>query len=267
LDKVQQIPLYKQIKNRIVQDIRNQVYKPGGKIPTQEAFAKKYGVSRVTVRQAIVELVQSGVLYTQRGKGTFVRPLPLQYRGFNRLHGFSENVRKAGQRPASKVLRLDVVPADTKLAPPLMVDIGHPLVYVQRLRMVQHVPVTLENVYLNWSWVRDIDFPNELQDDVSLYELLKRRAGITFQYAEETIGAVLAGQEEARRLGVTQQDPILFIRRTTYVDERSPVEYCENYMRSDVHGIVIRYDEREGEDEDAFNTETETAEAVVSRPS
>lgn len=245
MDQSRQIPLYKQIKNKIIQDIRNQVYKPGSKIPTQEAFAEKYGVSRVTVRQAIVELVQSGVLYTKRGKGTFVRPLPVPYRGFNRLHGFSENVRKTGRRPASKVLGLDVIQADAKLAQSLQLDIGHPLVYIQRLRMVQQIPVTLENVYLNRSWVETIDFSKELHDDVSLYELLKRRAGIQFQYAEETISAVLAGEEEARRLGVTPQDPILFIRRTTYVDEHSPVEYCENYMRSDVHGIVIRYDEGE----------------------
>lgn len=239
------IPLYKQIKNRIVADIRNQVYKPDSKIPTQEEFAQKYGVSRVTVRQAIVELVQSGVLYTQRGKGTFVRQLPLQYRGFNRLHGFSENVRKTGQRPTSKVLLLDRRPADKTLARELDVEIGHELVYIHRLRLVQDLPVALENVYLNAKWVKGIHFEKDLQDDVSLYELLRSRIGVRFQYADEVIGAVLAEEETAERLGVATKDPILFVRRTSYVGDGTPVEYCENYLRSDIHGILIRYDERD----------------------
>lgn len=243
LDTTSYIPLYKQIKNRILEDIKNQVYKPDSMIPSQKEFAEKYGVSRVTVRQAITDLTRSGILYSHKGKGTFVRKFPVHYRGFNRLHGFSEDVRKTGQRPAAKLLQLDVVEADKELSESLRVEIGHPLVYLKRLRMAQNLPLTVENVYLNKERVGAIDFRRELRDDVSLYKLLREQAGITLRHAEEMISAVLADEDEANLLGVTVQDPILFIRRVTY-EEDGPVEYCENYMRSDVHGIMIRYDEQ-----------------------
>jgi GntR family transcriptional regulator len=241
MDSKSYIPLYKQLKNKIIEDIENQIYKPDDMIPSQMEFVKKYGVSRVTVRQAINELIQSGVLYTQKGKGTFVQKFPIHYRGFNRLHGFSENVEKTGHSPFTKVLGINFIQADKKLSEYLKVEIGHPVVYVKRVRTARGVPLTLENSYLNQERVNRIDFFKQFGDNRSLYQLLRDEAGVRFDYAQENINAVLASPEVARDLGVDVNDPILFIRRVTYESGDIPVEYCENYMRSDVHGIVIRF--------------------------
>lgn len=239
-------PLYKQLKNKILEDIVNQVYKPDELIPSQFEYAQKYGVSRVTVRQAINELIYNGILYTQKGKGTFVKNIPVDLQGYNRLGGFSENWKKTSQQDHTKVLQINKTGANKKLAEKLAMQIGQPIIHIQRLRMASGIQLTVENSYLNCELVENIDFFNELRDNVSLYKLLREKTSITFSYAVETINAVLADSEVSEQLNIKINEPILFVKRTTYMDNEIPFEYCENYARSDVYGVTVRYNSKGG---------------------
>jgi len=234
-------PLYKQLKEKILQDISNQIYKPGDKIPSQNELAKLYDVSRVTVKQALNELIYSGVLSTQKGKGTFVKDLPYNKYITNRLGGFTESIEKIGYKAYTKVIDVACIVSNKYLATKLQVEIGHPIVHLKRIRMVNDVPLTLENSYLNKSLIGNIELTKDNLENKSLYRLLKEKANIELSHAEEKINAVLCDTETAELLKISKDEPILFIKRKTYIKDNVPIEYCENYVRSDVYNIVIRF--------------------------
>lgn len=234
-------PLYKQLKEKILQDISNQIYKPGDKIPSQNELAKLYDVSRVTVKQALNELIYSGILSTHKGKGTFVKDLPFDKHTNNRLDGFSESIEKIGYKAYTKVIDIASLEANKHLATKLEVEIGHPIVHIKRIRTINDVPMSLENSYLNKLMIGNIEFTKEFLENKSLYKLIREKADIKFSHAEEKINAILCDVDVCELLKISKSEPILFIRRKTYISDNVPVEYCENYVRSDVYNIVIRY--------------------------
>ncbi|HHY42188.1 MAG TPA: GntR family transcriptional regulator [Thermoanaerobacterales bacterium] len=234
-------PLYKQLKEKIIQDISNQIYKPGDKIPSQNELAKLYDVSRVTVKQALNELIYSGILSAQKGKGTFVKDLPFDKYSNNRLGGFTESIEKIGYKAYTKVVSVTFIDANKYLAGKLQVEIGDPIIHLKRIRMINDVPMSLENSYLNKALINNIEFTKEFLENKSLYRLLKEQAKIDFSYAEEKINAVLCDEEASELLKISKDEPILFIKRKTYTKDNLPIEFCENYVRSDVYNIVIRF--------------------------
>lgn len=234
-------PLYKQLKEKILQDISSQIYKPGDMIPSQNELAKLYDVSRVTVKQALNELIYSGVLSTQKGKGTFVKDLPFDKYTNNRLGGFTESIEKIGYKAYTKVLDVSMIEANQYFARKLQIEIGSPVIHLKRIRSVNGVSMSLENSYLNKSMISGIEFTKEYLDNKSLYRLLEQKADIKFSHAEEKINAILSDVEVSELLKISKAEPILFIKRRTYTIGDKPVEYCENYVRSDVYSFVIRF--------------------------
>lgn len=234
-------PLYKQLKEKILQDISNQIYKPGDMIPSQNELAKLYDVSRVTVKQALNELIYSGILSTQKGKGTFVKDLPFDKYTNNRLDGFTESIEKIGYKAYTKVVDVTAIEANKYLATKLQVEIGHPIIYLTRIRIINDVPMSLENSYLNKSLISNIEFTKDFLENKSLYRLLRERAKIKLSHAEEKINAILCDVEVSELLKISKAEPILFIKRKTYIKDNVPIEFCENYVRSDVYNIVIRF--------------------------
>ncbi|NLZ52522.1 MAG: GntR family transcriptional regulator, partial [Thermoanaerobacteraceae bacterium] len=206
-------PLYKQLKEKILQDISDQIYRPGDKIPSQNELAKLYEVSRVTVKQALNELIYSGILSTQKGKGTFVKDLPFNKYTNNRLEGFTESIEKIGYKAYTKVVDVTAIEANKYLATKLQVEIGHPIILLKRIRMINGVPMSLDISYLNKSMISNIEFTKEFLENKSLYRLLREKANIKFSYAEEKINAVLSDVETSELLKISKGEPILFIKR------------------------------------------------------
>ena len=235
-------PLYKPIKDKILDDIVSQVYQPGDMIPSQNEFANNYGVSRVTVQQAFNELLLSGILYTQKGKGTFVSDLPTDSNIYSRLNGFSASVEKIGYKAHTKVIDLEKINANKKLSSALKIEIGAPVVHLKRLRSINDILVALENSYLTYSMVNKIDFKKENFENKSLYKNLRDVGEIKFGHAEEKIRAVLSNNETASLLKIDPREPLLYVKRKTYTSKGVVFEYCENYLRSDIYGISIQMD-------------------------
>jgi len=232
-------PMYKQIKDKILNDIINQVYKPGEIIPSQNEFAKNYGVSRVTVQQAFNELIYSGILYTQKGKGTFVSDLPTD--NYNdRISGFSASVERIGYKAYTKVLAIENINANKKLSDALKIEMGQAVIHLKRLRSINDIFVALENSFLPYSMVSQINFDKDKFENKSLYQNLSNNAGIVFGYAEEKIRAIVSSDEVASLLKIDSGEPLLYVKRKTYDIQGQPFEYCENYLRSDIYGISIR---------------------------
>ncbi|HOJ12245.1 MAG TPA: GntR family transcriptional regulator [Clostridiales bacterium] len=233
-------PIYKKIKDEILNDIATGVYEPGDMIPNQNYFTEKYGVSRTTVREAINELKLRGILDTYKGKGTFVMTNEGGFYGSNRLEGLSQNRIKEGDPVCSKILSIKVIPAEKRIAKALGIQSSHKVLSLRRLRLIGEVCIAVEHSYLNYDYVKNIDFENANLETGSLYKLLQTQAGIVFKYADEEIHSVLANPEIAEYFNIECMSPILFVKRVTTTQSDIPLEYCENYERGDIYGIRIR---------------------------
>lgn len=232
--------LYKAIREDIVQDILTGAYEPGQMIHGQEIYAKKFNVSRATVRKAIDELVDKKILFTVKGKGTFVREQNVGGARKGRKLSFSESERVKTQMLTTKIVDLYECGATRRVARQLGIVMDAPVVCLKRVRMVNGIPENYQISYLNKELIKDILFEKEDLSTSFLFRLLKEQAGLTPKYSDEEIRAVTCPVDIAEALGMEKNDPVLFIRRTTYSEQGSVMEYCEDYECSDVKGLKVR---------------------------
>ncbi|MBU9725010.1 GntR family transcriptional regulator [Diplocloster modestus] len=235
-----EIPKYIVIKQDILEKIASGVYVCGDAIPNQQELSQKYNVSRVTVREAVNELKARGILISIKGKGTFVADKIDSYYGTNRLGGLSQNKSQEKGELHSKVLSIEVVPANRGIAQSLKIREGETLIKIHRLRYLDEVCIASEESYLQYQYVNAIDFWNADLEHSSLYSLLREQADIEFKCAEEEIHPVLANDLLAQYFNIEYLTPVLYVKRVTITDDGIPLEYCDNYERGDAAGIRIR---------------------------
>ncbi len=219
------LPRYYQLKEIMREKIRIGEWKPGDLIPSERELGEQYGISRMTARQAITELVNEGLFYREQGKGTFVSRHKITQQLIH-LTGFTEDIRARGQRPGTKVLSASMDPADEVVAERLRINPGQLIFCVQRLRLADAEPLAIEKSHINF-----IGCERLLEDDLgqnSLYRLLETKYGQPLMEAEQELEAGLIGNEEASLLNVSIGGPALFIRRTTYTERDQPIEYAKS---------------------------------------
>lgn len=240
MEKENMGPKHKQIKEDIVEDILGGVYEPGDMIPKQSDYARKYNVSRLTVRKAIDDLVMKGILRTEKGKGTFVQEVATKAYSYRRLAGFSSNVVSKTAKVHSKIVAIEELEADKTLASYLQIEEKDKVVLIGRLRYLNEVCVAYQKSYLPKKRVMGIDFEQENLSEDSLYDILQRKVGLVLSYVDERFRAICANKELSGYFKVEEGDPILYIRRITYDPDDTPIEYCKDYESSDVNGIWVR---------------------------
>lgn len=219
------LPRYYQLKEIMREKIHSGEWKPGDLIPSERELGEQYGISRMTARQAITELVSEGLFYREQGKGTFVSRHKITQQLLN-LTGFTEDMRARGQRPGSRVVAARMIPADEGLADRLRIKPGQLIFCLQRLRLADDEPLAIEISNLSF-----IGCERLLEDDLeknSLYRLLEEKYGQPLMEAEQEIEAGLMGAEEAGLLKVSPGSAALFIRRTTYTERDQPIEYAKS---------------------------------------
>ena len=233
---------YMKIFLEIADDIANGIYKVGDVIPTQLELASAYQVSRVTVREAIKELTRRGVVATQKGKGTVVIGNLFRAVDYQRVEGFSKvDAPEEGPqpRPESRLVENRLVPATEAVSRHLKVPPGTMLRKIERVRSLNGMIHSIECAYLLNSEVSGVDFEHADMEKGSLYELLRREAGIVFDYITEQFKAILCPEREAELLGVKRDEPVLYIRRVTCAGDRGPIEYVDIHSRSDLFYATI----------------------------
>lgn len=233
-------PIYKQIKEDIVDDILSGIYEPGDKIPKQDEYALKYHVSRLTVRKAIDDLVRKKILQTEKGKGTFVREIAKKAYSYKRLAGFSSNVVSSEIKVHSKVINIAEIKADKSVAKHLQIEENSEVVLIERLRYSNDCCVAFQKSYFLKERVKNIDFVKENLNENSLYDVLRQKAGIEMSYLDEKFRAIRANEEISGYFNVEEGDPILYVKRIAYDANNVPIEYGNNYESSDVTGIWVR---------------------------
>jgi GntR family transcriptional regulator len=216
-----------------MQELRRRIeegqWKPGDLIPSERELSETYGISRMTVRQALAELVNDGLLRRDQGRGTFVAK-PKIRKQLYRLTSFTEDMRARGKQAAAQVLRIEMVPARPKVGDMLQVEVEQQVVMIERLRLADGEPVGIECAHLFFDGCEAI-----LREDLSgsLYRLLGERFGLVPTQAEEEIEAGACGSREAQILGIHRGEPVLMIRRRTFDQDQRPFEYVESVYRGD----------------------------------
>lgn len=226
LDTASAKPLYEQIKDYILLNIQSGVYTPGTRIPSERALSDTFGVSRLTVKRALDELTQNGVLTVQIGKGTYINR-PKVDQQLDTLTSFTEEMSKRGQRVVSKVLSSGYVPATLDEARILSVLPSTSLAFLMRLRLADDTPMAIEHSKLVAvccpGIIEQHDFSRE-----SLYDVLRRVYAVHLTRAEQSIEARRATDSEARLLRIEPGEPILQITRVTFSDGDQPIEYVQS---------------------------------------
>ena len=200
--------------------------RPGDAIPSERALVVRLGVSRVTVRQAIADLVQGGVLERVHGKGTYVTGPQID----SRLHltSFSREMRDRGLLPATVVLAASEQPADDDVSYALRIRPGRPVVRVERLRTADGTPMAYEVGFYPSAL-----FPGLLQRELgALYDVFASEYGVVVTSGEQTVRAESADAHQARILGIAKRAPLLVQERVTHAGERA-IELSTSWYRAD----------------------------------
>ncbi|HKV88428.1 MAG TPA: GntR family transcriptional regulator [Candidatus Dormibacteraeota bacterium] len=206
----------------------------GQSIPSERQLTGELGVSRLTVRAALDELVRDGYLERRHGSGTYVtepkiaQPLSLT--------SFSEDMRRRGLTPGSRTLELTSTTAGARLAHRLGVSPEARLVRVKRLRLADSRPMAMEVLHVPESLVPGLtraDFEGH-----SFYELLRERYGIVIASGTQTIEPTVTSEEESEVLGVPLHTPAFLFERTTVSESGRTVEFVRSIYRGDRYRLV-----------------------------
>ncbi len=223
-------PLYHQIYEQLRQEIETGKLKPGDQIPAEMDLMRDYKVARITVRRAISELVNEGVLERLAGKGTFVGK-PKIDRELVNVTSFTSRMEAVGLHASSKMVSKEVIEAIANLADELKVKIGSPILFLTRLRFSDGDPLALERVYMSLDRFPGLDDLN--LDNTSLYSLLSEKYNIKPIRSKKTLEMVIANPEESRLLKLVISRSPLFLLRTTVYGEHFPIECAKILMRGD----------------------------------
>ena len=214
----------------ILQRLIDDELSPGDAIPSERALVDRLGVSRVTVRQAIADLVDGGVLERVHGKGTYVTGPQVD----SQLHltSFSREMRDRGLQPATVVLSAREEPADDDVAYALRIRPGRNVIRVERLRTADGTPMAHEVGHYPSAL-----FPGLLQRELgALYDVFATEYGVVVTSGEQTVRAESADANHARILGVAKRAPLLVQDRVTCAGERV-IESSTSWYRADRYRI------------------------------
>jgi GntR family transcriptional regulator len=233
------IPKYVQLGKILRRMIAAQEYRPGEQIPTEAALCRAYGVSRITVREAINTLAQEGLLQRRQGRGTFVARQKLR-RNIARLYSFSSDMRELGIAPRSRMLALRREEADARAAERLCLPESNRFVTrIRRVRIANDIPVLLEDTL-----VPDHLCPGLADRELvngSLYRYLTEDCHLVLHHAEETYESVILSRADAQVLGCgsTRPVPAFALQRIAFLADGSPIELTRSVGRGDMLTLAV----------------------------
>lgn len=236
LDRQRPIPIFAQVKAVIDEAVDNGELQPHRRIPSERELSALFGVSRMTIRQALLEMMGEGSLYTRSGKGTYVAERKIE-QPLHRLTSFTQDMAARGLRPSSRLLGADLLPAPIELAHALAIPTGSELVRIRRLRLADEQHLAIETSHLPHARC-----PGLLEHDLeqqSLYELLHDRYGLELSSAKQTIEAAAPTEEERSLLEMPLGVPVLRIHRFTATRAGVVCEFVQSAYRGDRYQLNV----------------------------
>ena len=217
-------PLYKQVKDRLLELLSDGTVPPMGKLASERELVERYGVSRITIRQAMRELVTEGHLRSHPGKGFYsTGRSTAQAFELELLRSFTATALRHGLAPGARLISGEMVPADEKLAVSLQVRVGERLVALRRLRLLDDQPVAIAEDWIDARKVPGLLALDWQKGNRSLYDELRGRYNLNPEGGETILSSRLATAEEARLLGLKRPAAVLTVEQIAYGGDGAPI--------------------------------------------
>jgi GntR family transcriptional regulator len=220
------VPKHAQLRAILVDMCTNQL-SPGDALPSERQLCLDHGVSRVTVREALSQLVAEGLAVRVHGRGTFVAERT--HRSELGLASFHEDMRRLGLEPGTVVLSTDKKAPTSATAAALQMTEKQQSWHVRRLRLANGTPICVEDAWYSADLLPELD---SVDFTASIYDTLGSRFGYPVDRAEQTVGAGSASTETAALLGIRKGTAVMTFDRIAY-SGKQPVEHAYSWFRAD----------------------------------
>jgi GntR family transcriptional regulator len=226
-------PLYRQLAAHLEMAIRSGALAPGDRIPSEPSLAAQHGISRITVRQAIDELVRKRLIVRKHGKGTFVIAAPVRH-DLRRLHGILGSLFAQAESAGTRLLRYGLEALPAEIAGEFSMRRGERALRLDRLYMIGGRAVALAEV---WLTPEVAAVPRAKAELISTEDMM-REAGVRLASSEVTIRAEAAGARAGRVLGISAHAPVLLLRRRALGEDGATKEIGRFWVRSEGYEFV-----------------------------
>ncbi|NBJ70370.1 MULTISPECIES: GntR family transcriptional regulator [Clostridia] len=235
MDKTSKIPLYLQLMEKLISMIEKKFILEGEKLPPERELCKIYGVSRITVRQALHELEREGYIYRIQGAGAFISSRPYDQK-LVKLYNFTEEMKKKGRNPSTRIIKFDSLIADERLAKKINIPSFEEVYKVIRLQFADDEPLIYETTFL----------PKRLFPDLtkttlynrSMYKIFYEDYGLGVTRAIESFSATTLRDEEANYLQLPPGRPAMLIKRLAYHNDQL-IGYTISVSRGDKFEYIV----------------------------
>lgn len=234
------LPLYVQIRDSLRRQILDGTYQVHERLPSENEMMSVFGVSRITIRQALRDLHNEGLVFSAQGKGTFVSK-PKAVQNVQRLEGFGEAMAAQGYEASARVLSIQQLKAPKAVAAALDLQPGDEAVEVKRVRYLNRSPVCIENSYFPMDVGRQM-FSLDLSGDI--FPMLENLFGIPLGGADISLDAILADDETQQYLNLKTGEAILRVERLTHNRDGRPIDFEYLCYRGDSFKYQFRIDRK-----------------------
>lgn len=229
-----QIPIYQVIENDIKKKINQKELVSGDLIPSENQLKDIYNVSRMTVRQALNNLVNDGYLYKHKGKGTFVSNRKIE-KNIHGVRGFTEEMESIGRTVRSEVKTFDEIVPNKDIQEKLFLEKDELVYHITRVRYGDDIPVLHEELYIPKNLFKDLT-TDDLQE--SFYKYVEGNMKLKISHCIQSIEAKTGSKLVNDALMITKTQPVLSIVRNTFLNNGRPFEYVISTYRSDQYRFV-----------------------------
>lgn len=233
LNRSSAVPLYTQIEQQLRAAIEDSTFKPHDVIPSEHALCVQYGVSRMTARRAIDQLVDEGLLFRQPGKGTFVAPAKISH-ALSTLLSFSAGMQEQGLSQRTVVAHASLGESPIQVARGLGLPARSKVVHLARIRIVEEEAVAYHEAYLPpyFSPILAMDLTGSLTKMMS-------ELGGSVRESRDTVQSIAASHEAAEALGLAVGAPVLRVEGVAYSSTGEPLRYTDAVYRGERFRLTV----------------------------
>lgn len=238
INKHSPIPIYHQIEEQLKTLINKGELQPDTLLPSEREYSEKFGISRMTVRQALSNLVSQGYLYRQKGKGTYVSKQKIK-QPLQGLTSFTEDMESRGLKPSSKLLRFEIIKADELIMNQLDSPYGANVYEIFRIRLANDIPMALETTYIPVDLLKGLTVSDL---EASLYEYVEEHLDSLIAHARQELEVSVANDFEASHLSIPKGAPVLLMKRQSFLQNGTPFEFVKSIYRGDRYSFIFQMD-------------------------
>lgn len=242
--------LYIQIKDKIKEQIVTGKWKKGSKIPSERELCEAFGVSRITVRQAIAEAVNEGLLFTVQGKGTFVADTAIDYQEnkinqeLAKITNFERTLSSKGLSGTTKIINYEITSVDLALSRVLDLDMTSQVLNLDLLGLANNEPYVLYrssfSLEIGLKFLEKAKEKEQLKTGFSTIDLYRYFDDLRPHYVEQTFEALAADEHLAETLSIEVGKPLFLASSIIYSSDNKPIEYKNAYYRGDKYKFHIK---------------------------